>query len=435
MLYVLFIIFFALLAYDIRKGILIYAPFKLFFLPSIKLFGPFPFDVICSIVAVILYYARYHGHLKRRKIPWEYAIITGVVFAIVNGCVPEFNGGVLWSVFTLFLYAVIYFDSINSKNNLNFAIYSIIAFGLIMCVNGLIEYLTGTNFLREFQISTSVKGAYFSENDIERFGISHRVCSCMPHAICFGVVCVYFFFFIFYVIYSTKVKINMIIACISLLLLAVGIILSASRSPLLGMVVVALPFFVSKESFKLKNIMLISLIVLLAIYFAGDFLIQMFESMVYEDKAMEARGSGVEMRQTQFELTMMIWSQNPIFGHGHVALEQIDRSGLLRGAESLWFQLLIRRGIVGFISFILVYFFVFWDIVRTQKERIFKLCFWGSWIVINTVTSLPGLSDFLALMILCLMYKIELLGDFKFKMDRKAYVLKQLKCNNNSLID
>ena len=169
----------------------------------------------------------------------------------------------------------------------------------------------------------------------------------------------------------------------------------------------ALPFVISKDTIKLRNLLLLCLMVSVAVYYAGDFLLQMFLSMISEDKAIEARGSGYEIRQNQFNLTMLIWSRNPLLGYGGTALEEIDRTGMLRGAESLWFQVLIRRGIIGFIGYILFYFFVFLDIFQTQKERFYKLSFWSGWIIINTVTSLPGLTDFLALMVLSLMYKLE----------------------------
>lgn len=190
-----FIIFLCILVHDVRKGVLIYAPFKLFFLSGIKLLGPYSFDAAISILAVSIYFIKYYGHLKIKKMPWTQAIITGIVFSIINGLFPELTGGVLWSSFTVFMYAVIYFDSINTKDNLKIAVYSIILFTIIMCVNGVIEYVMGTNFLREIQQSIATENTYFSENAVERFGITHRVCSCIPHSIGYGTVCACFLFF------------------------------------------------------------------------------------------------------------------------------------------------------------------------------------------------------------------------------------------------
>lgn len=419
MQYIFFIFFLVILLHDIRKGVLIYAPFKLFFLSGIKLFNPFSFDAVISIVAVFLYFTKYYNHLKIKKIPWKHAILAGIVFSIVNGFFPDLSGGVLWSIFTVYLYAVIYFDSISSKDNLKIAVYSIILFALVMCVNGGIEYVNGINYLREIQQSIATENTYFSENALERFGITHRVCSCIPHSIGYGTVCACFLFLIIYIIYYTNIHLNLSITIVSLFLLFSGIVLSASRSPLLGLAVMLLPFALSKKMFEIKNIILFSMLMIIAYYYAGEFIVKMFLSMINENEAMEASGSGFEMRQTQFELTMMVWSQNPIFGHGHVELELIDRTGMLRGAESLWFQLLIRRGIVGFIGYILFYVFIFMDIIKTQNERMFKLAFWIGWIIINSVTSLPGITDFLALMILTLMYKFEYLGCIKRKMGKK----------------
>ena len=402
MQYVFFIIFLCILVHDVRKGVLIYAPFKLFFLSGIKLLGSFSFDAVISIVAVSIYIIKYHEHLKIKKIPWTQAIIAGIVFSIINGLFPELTGGVICSSFT------------------------------VMCVNGVIEYVIGTNFLREIQQSIATEGTYFSENTIERFGITHRVCSCIPHSIGYGTVCACFLFLIIYIIYYTNIHLNLFITIVSLFLLFSGIVLSASRSPLLGLAIMLLPFALSKKMFEIKNIIFFSLLMIIAYYYAGEFIVKMFLSMVNENEAMEASGSGIEMRQTQYELTMMVWSQNPIFGHGHVELEQIDRSGMLRGAESLWFQLLIRRGIVGFIGYILFYCFIIRDIIKTQNERMFKLAFWTGWIIINSVTSLPGITDFLALMILSLMYKFEYLGYIKRKTKKIYNIQNQHICLKQS---
>lgn len=432
MQYIFFIIFLVILLHDIKKGVLIYAPFKLFFLSGIKLFNPFSFDAVISIVAVFLYFTKYYNHLKIKKIPWKHAILAGIVFSIVNGVFPELSSGLMWSIFTIFMYAVIYFDSIDSKDNLKVAVYSIILFALIMCINGVIEYIMGINYLREIQQSIATEGTYFSENSLERFGITHRVCSCIPHAIGYGTVCACFLFLITYIIYYTNLQLNIFITVLSLLFLFSGIVLSASRSPLLGLAIMLLPFALSKKMFEIKNIIFFSLFMIIAYYYAGEFLIKMFFSIINENETMEASGSTIEMRQTQFELTMMVWSQNPIFGHGQLALEQLDRTGMLRGAESLWFQLLIRRGIVGFIGYILFYVLIFRDIIKTQNERKFKLAFWAGWIIINSVTSLPGITDFFAMMILTLMYKLEQLRYIKNK--RKNKFIQQTKSASFSTI-
>lgn len=419
MQYIFFIIFLSLLAFDLRKGIIIYAPFKLFFLLGIKIIGSVSFDACFSIIAVFSYIATYHAHLRNCKIPWRRGLLIGIVLSVVNGVLPELNGPVIWRVFTIFLYTVIFYDSINSRSNFKLAIYCIILFVLLICINGVIEYQVGVNYLREIQQSISEKNTYFSDNAIERFGITHRVCSCIPHAIGFGTVCACLFLLFFYIIYETTFHIDIVIIGILLVLLGTGIVLSASRSPLLGMAVMAIPFVINKDVLNMKNFIIVGLLFLVAVYFVGDFLYLMFISMVNEDVGLEARGSALEMRETQLELTMMLWSHNPIFGNGNIVLEQIDRSGMLRGAESLWFQLLIRRGLVGFVGYILFFFSIFVDIYHTQKERVFKMFFWSGWIVINTVTSLPGLTDFFALMILSLMYKLEEFGFVNWRIAKK----------------
>lgn len=131
MQYVFLLFFICLLLYDLRKGILIYAPFKLFFLTTIK-FEFITFDVLVSIVAFFVYIFKYQHILVKRGNPWIYALITGIIFSIIAGFIPKWNGGNFWMIFTVYLYAVIFLIALIQKSILN-SHYLVLCFAIIMC--------------------------------------------------------------------------------------------------------------------------------------------------------------------------------------------------------------------------------------------------------------------------------------------------------------
>ena len=95
------------------------------------------------------------------------------------------------------------------------------------------------------------------------------------------------------------------------------------------------------------------------------------------------------------------------FGHGHTF--DIFQGGKLYteilGAESVWFPIMMKQGLIGIIS----YLYITIDACRNIPNHKYKnLCFFLmlGWLVIDTATNLPGLSYLLPLYFYVIYYKL-----------------------------
>lgn len=408
MQFFLFFILFVILIIDYKKAIIIYAPLKLFFLGGIKLFLNLPFDAIFSTIAVLMFFAK-NKNLHYKEYPIGSILPLLLCTSLLGAIFPSFHiSNFLNDFFGVYLYALVFYISIKEERYFRVALRWCALFSIVICINGIIEYLTDVNYLRTIQQSMATDGTYFSENALERFGITHRVCSCIPHSIGFGVVCASFMHLFLFHIFSKNKDNNKIPISIAIFFVFIGVILSGSRSPLLGLSCMLAPYFISKSIITMKNIVIAMTFIVVVYYYAGDYISNMFLSLIDTDIAEEASGSDLDMRLIQFELALNIWLDNFLFGIGQgVSLETIDASGLIRGAESVWLQTLIRKGTIGMIALFILYASLIKHIIKTDNNKKFALSFIIGWLVIYSVTSLPGISDFFGMMIIFLIMRFD----------------------------
>lgn len=399
---ILFLLFFIILLYDVKKGIIIYAPFKLFFIRGYILYGNIGFDLIVSIVAFILYLCTY-GINRKMKVPWLIGLLVGLIAYIANSLYPLFHPMIaLIDTFCVYLYSIIYFASIQTKEDRQLAVRSIIIVFILLVGNGLIEFLTQNNILGDFQRSYIKEGVFISEKKEVRFGV-FRTRSFVPHAIGFGVECTCFF--IFFLLYAKTLK-KLSLSYYSLIVLsAIGVFISGSRTPLLGLGIMLIPLLVNSSFFNIRHFVLLCGFLLVVYVFTESYVIDMLLSLEANNKSKEVSGSSFEMRMIQLNYSVYYWLQKPIWGWGASAdvLHFGDRSEIF-GGESVWFTLMMKRGLVGMISYIFIYISIFWS-VRHLKIKKYIIGFMVGWLSIATGTNLPGVSFFFPLMIITLLYK------------------------------
>ena len=101
------------------------------------------------------------------------------------------------------------------------------------------------------------------------------------------------------------------------------------------------------------------------------------------------------MRFEQLAASYLLFIKSPILGNGFQTINYFlsDEGGMayvLRGAESIWFVLLIERGLLGLFA----YLFMF--VVMIRKYKIYKsglfIFYVLGYLVSNTMSSMPGFS-------------------------------------------
>jgi len=214
-----------------------------------------------------------------------------------------------------------------------------------------------------------------------------RLHSFMPHSICFGNVCAIFvavFFFLYSKDYQKKY------CRICMILLVAGIILSNSRTPIIALFLYTIPVLYKYLNFE-KRILFFFLLIL-AIYFVGDKIIQTLDGLFVEGSKYEM-GSSMTMRLEQLDATLHIARHTLWFGLGF----NYDLSSYvmeLRGAESVWFNYLICGGIFAVIAEISMFFQAF---SKTKEFESYRNILWITigYFFQQSSTYNSGLNDFL----------------------------------------
>lgn len=389
--FISFIIIVFILFADFQKGVLLYTPFKLFFNFNVRL-GLITFDFAISAIVLLLFLFKWQN--KRMDVfPLKKGFILYGLLYCVSCFYPDFVPNYIPRVIlVVLLYGYVYYYCLSNINNVKFALLCYALFGLVMCLNGLLQPLFGINPLDDLLQSVSdTEQSIFIDNKIERLGqIRYR--SFIPHPISYGVACVIIALMLFWGFMKLHLKSKeRFIFLISLAFLMSGIIICGSRSPILGLL--PLPILVFSGEIKLNNKqwIYISLLIIALVYFSGEYIWYSIQTIFDENLAKEARGSSLDLRYTQYSLAINWFKENPWLGKG-MLFNAYSENEDIAGAESVWLPLIMKNGVVGVLSYILFYVYLF-KTARKCSQKIYLYVFLISWLIMRTATSLIGVTD------------------------------------------
>lgn len=132
-----------------------------------------------------------------------------------------------------------------------------------------------------------------------------------------------------------------------------------------------------------------------------------FLTSIYDTRAQDdVGGSSMEMRLIQARIVGEIFSSNPLFGLGTTGAFAISNMNIdgLYGAESVWFHLLINRGLIG----VLVYLYIFYYTVKSisRERRTYMIMAAIFWLTLHTLST-TGLSEYFYLFVFLLLKKLD----------------------------
>lgn len=402
MLYLFFLAILFLLLYDFKKGVILYTPFKFLFYSDVLIYGNIKFDFLISTIILILFVTRY----KRKftvSVPWVASLIICMISHSIYTLYPKaFLGIWLYDIISIYIYSIIFFKLINTPRDINLFIKSSIVFILLLVGNGIIELITQKNVIGDFIKPYLSSSSFLSDNEIIRFGNFKRIRSFVPHSIGFGVECTCYLYLFVFILFLNKVKTNRKLYYFIISLLCIGIIISGSRTPLLGLTIMSIPFILNANLFQMKYFIIYVIIFVGGYFFIGEYITNMLTSIFNSDAE---NGSSIDMRLTQLMYSLSVWQQSPIFGHGpdYDIFKYAERSEIY-GAESVWFTLLMKQGLIGIFSYI----FLYCNIIKKSfklKQYKYPIFFMIGWLVIDSATNLPGINIFFPLMLVTIIYK------------------------------
>lgn len=406
-IYILFVFIFILLLIDFKKGVLLYAPLKLFFNINVR-FGITTFDFAMSTLIFILFILN-RKKLYHDKFPLsKYFIIYAIGYTIT--CIyPDYSLNFIPRiVIMVLLFSYVYYYCLKTVDDVKFAIMSYSVFAIVMCFNGLLEPLFNINPLDSFLQSVSnTSNSIFIDNTLVRMG-QVRYRSFIPHAISYGVACCIILYIVLwrFLIIKDNVKVKFI-TLLSICLLISGIFICGSRTPILGLLPIIFIIFNKKYINKKVRNRIICLVIII-IFIRGDYFIYTLESLLNPKVAEEAGGSSMDVRLVQFSLALNWMLENPMFGKG-MQFDAFSVNTDILGAESVWFPLMMNNGLIGVFSYAVIY----WGCYKKfslSSGKLFLLLFSLGWLIMRSATSLIGVTDaqfFTCMFIIYRFYEIK----------------------------
>lgn len=382
-----------------RKSMLLIAPLNAFCAQTM-IIGQFSFKSILVFVSTLFFVINYRKVFSKND---SFPLLLPFIFMILSRSIGVFMGVFHFnSLFSVlmdnYVFCFLLYYCIKDKNDVSLLVWSIFAFILIMLLNSFVEYASGQsiNPLSSFVKSNSSQRIFFSEDDYSR-GI--RIRSGYPHSIVYGDICSLFMYF-FYCCYFRIKKSFLFLGIFVLLVL--GVYLSASRTPILGVLVFSIPVILNKKNISGRGFLIFTLLIIGASFFY-EYIFTALDSMFNSNSKTEVGGSSMDLRMQQFEACFMIISDNLYFGLGSEF--NLERwSYVLAGCESVWFELLCRQGIVGCVIYASIYIFMF---LKSVRNSLFKEIFFLGlgWLIMSTASNLTGMDIYPLILAFIILYK------------------------------
>lgn len=407
LLYILFFIWVLFILFDFKKAVLCYAPFKILFYYDVRLTAALPFDMAIILLIAFCFFVKRKEYSKLHFPFTRGYMLYAIIYSI--GCIiPVFMiNRIPSTVISILLYSYIYFQCLRNIRDVKLAAAVYMLFSLFLVGNGMLELFTHKcpvdDWIRSMPFIDK-EHAWDTDFDELRFGLP-RIKSFMPFSITYGVACAILLSLPFYLVFENfrKSLLMRLLVPMSLVFLLIGVITSASRSPILGIVVLLSYLFLDKELFKRYKTKILLLLLLIAV-FMWPFIYDNIMSILNPKAADAIGGSSMDMRIGQYSIAFDYMMQSPLFGLGK---ETQINDILFFGGESIWLPLMINNGILGVFGYIYLYYAIVKN-TKVSGSRYLHIVT-ASWLVMNTATSLMGLGDATYLTLYMLLYRYNYL--------------------------
>lgn len=197
-------------------------------------------------------------------------------------------------------------------------------------------------------------------------------------------------------------------------LIIVATTLIKTRSSIFSFFLILVLLMIKKKFWVSKYAFPLTIVTLLFIPFILENIAPYITS-IFDSDSKEITGSSIDMRMNQLSIILDFFLQNPITGLGIGSMDFVRaRNWDIYGAESIWFWLLLERGIIGTLSFIWIFISVIKKLSTTRTNLYLHLTTLY-WIVLQTMTTTVGVSIFWYFLIIFLIVRGDrvLLNSYK----------------------
>lgn len=268
---------------------------------------------------------------------------------------------------------------------MHFIIISLI-YGSFIAFYNMIELALQSNPLVELFVKSELYNTEGKILEAYRYGIK-RVQSIFLMHTTNGCACTLLFVTLLYAYINTdmlKRYKNLTIVVLPLLFLSV--LFTGARSCIIGMFVCSL-CVLNKRYMTVRYTIPLLLLCFATWFLANDYTSEVYNSIVNSDKA--HLGSSESMRQGQLDLSLYFMFQSPWLGNGigytwNYVHENYQNEIL--GAESLWFPIMIDRGLLGVMAMALYWLYLLAISFKHNRKILFFVL---GILLMNSMSSLP----------------------------------------------
>lgn len=379
-LYWLIFFLFSYLAYkNWRKTTLIWFPFQLLFNECVCLKYTSPAITLVLAVDCILIFMSYRQDRKRYN--RDSFIFRNVLIAyLISYTLSNLLSGDFVTVFTNtlkyfimnFFYLWILQKAIVELNDFRILIKYTFIVSILIVGLAFYETLMNDNPILDYVYFNTPEGLinakmYYIPPSVNltgelqmRYGVA-RAYSFFHIHIFFGATCIVLLYFFMFFLKQTKtiIKKHSWIFILAILLLFIGAFLSNSKTPIVGLFIIAFSFFSMKNIANVKTILCIIVALYVLLVYFPAYSINLF-ALFDDNLAQEGGGSSVALRQQQYAAAFDLFLQNPILGQGTGALNvTASVKEAILGLESSWLQMSVTRGLLGVLTYLYLYITIF----------------------------------------------------------------------------
>lgn len=316
--------------------------------------GPISLMKIFGMMAFVVAVAWHWKELIR--CPIFYVAIPYALISIYSNYINErHTPTMLGFISTGVLLPIVFWNAVKTEKRIKMFLKVWTVYMLVVCMYGYIEALTSSNPFALWACDEHNKlfGGYYSAySDGFRFNVK-RIQSLMLCRDACGAFSALFWGLLYYFRTLKREYIDtawMKYATLALMfMLPVTVLLTGTRA-CIAMLLVCMISALKKINFNYLVALTFSGIVALII--AEPYLDSIYQSFVDTEKV---DGSNLDMRQQQLAAVLMTLRQSPWFGNGFGSWVDYSKwASDLLGAESVWFQLLLKVGILGTITYVVL---------------------------------------------------------------------------------
>lgn len=269
------------------------------------------------------------------------------------------------------IYIVIFFAFFYAKDFKLDKLYKPAAIITVLTVGyGIFNYITGSNPIY-FLIESAYGNNYSDGQTFERINVK----SFCRYTFDFGLNCIFLTLYFLYLLLTFKRKWT---TYILFLLSLVGVFICGSRTIIItaatAIIILIITTLNLSKSLKIFFTLAFAVLCMYVCLPPVQSMIDTTWTSIFTQSS-EIEGSSVSMRQAQLAESLIIWARKPFLGNGfkYIFLELDLKSGNystgMFGYESIIYQILIERGILGVILYITFFVSVIFYFIRNKTYR------------------------------------------------------------------